>query len=164
LTWEVVLEPKAKSAHVFDFNATASSAGTAPASPPAADSRGPDTSSSGLRIPAFVSLGVGAVGLGLGGYFAWQSADSSSQSDKAFACNSQPSGCTDDQRAVVRGFEDDSNAAKTRAIVAFSAGGAVAITGVVLLVLSGHSSNDEKPQASIQPWLGYRAVGVTGSF
>jgi tetratricopeptide (TPR) repeat protein len=169
LTWDVVLEPKAVSAHVFDFDEAAPSG--APMAAPAADnpSRG-----SGLRVPAYIAIGVGAVGLGVGGYFAWQASDYASQSDDAHAKWQQRAmSCSGVLEAIdlcenrlageVRRLEDESSSAQTRAIVAFSIGGAAAVTGVVLLVVSGSGSGASE-SATVVPWVGPGQLGVTGTF
>jgi hypothetical protein len=165
LSWDVVLEPQASVSHVFDFDAPPPAATpAAPGAPPAAtrpsDSPPPPPhGSTNLRIPAFVALGIGAVGIGVGGYFIWQSADSSQKADDAFSCDP---GCSAAQRDVVRDLEDDANSAKTTAVVGFAVGGAAVITGVVLLAISGSSSSGET--ASVSPWIGYREAGISGRF
>jgi hypothetical protein len=162
LGWEVVLEPKGEASHVFDFDAEpkpAAGATLASGATPAADKA---PGGSGVRVASYAAIGAGAVGLGLGGFFLWQSSSYASDSDALFAkCN--PVGCTAEQQAEVRSDEDDSNGARTRGFVALGVGGAVAVTGVVLLLLSG-----DKPaatdHASLTPWVGYRAAGVSGRF
>lgn len=176
LTWEVVLEPKSVTSHVFDFDAApepvkaaeaAAPSQTAPAvtatAQPAVDSDRPSSASSRLRIPAYVALGLGAIGLGAGGYFAWQSSDYNGQAEAAFACNSTLLGCTDVQKTEVRRLENESSSASTRAIVGFAAGGALAITGVVLLVVAG-SSDSARDESTPRLLVGYREIGVAGSF
>lgn len=174
LTWEVVLEPKTVTTHVFDFDAApepakagppASTAGApvaATGGSPSASSDRP-ASSNAMRIPAYVALGLGAVGLGAGGYFAWQSSDYNGQAEAAFACNSTAEGCTADQKAEVRRLESESSSASTRAIVGFAAGGALAITGVVLLVVAS-SSDSARDETGPRLLIGYREIGVAGRF
>jgi hypothetical protein len=55
-------------------------------------------------------------------------------------------------------------AAKTRGLVALGIGGAALAGGVVMLALSGLPSTDPDRGASVTPWVGYRAAGVTGRF
>lgn len=164
LRWDVVLEPKAESSHTFDFDA-------APESPIGPDTGGkPAVAAHADRgfspVPGYVALGLGAVGLGLGGYFLWQSSDYADQSDDAFACNRALIGCTPAERDKVRALEDDSASAQTRGIISLAAGGALAVTGVVLLVVSG-SSKSEPTSATkphVTPWVGYNQAGVVGTF
>ena len=168
LSWDVVLEPKASVSHVFDFDAPPVAATPDAAAPSEArpatttatsDSPTPVEGGSNLRIPAYVALGVGAVGIGIGGYFVWQSADYSQKADDAFSCDP---GCSATQRATVRGLEDDASSARTTAVVGFAVGGAAVITGVILLAVSGSSSGDTA--AFVTPWVGYREAGVLGRF
>jgi hypothetical protein len=177
LTWDVVLEPKAVSAHVFDFNAEQTAPGAAAAAGTASGATADKPSSgSSLRVPAYIALGVGAVGLGVGGYFAWQASDYASQSDaahtkwqrRAMTCDGVLQAidlCEDKLAGEVRRLEDESSSAQTRSIVAFSVGGAAAITGVVLLVVSsGSSSSDSGQSAKLVPWVGPSQLGVAGRF
>lgn len=173
LSWDVVLEPKGTTSHVFDFDAAvtpvaAPTPSAAPAEPtpvtppppPAEASRG----GSNLRVPAFVAFGVGAVGLGVGGYFLWQSSDYTKQSDRVFTCNTRPTHCTPDEKAEVLRLVDASSDAKVRSGIAFGVGGAAIVTGIVLLAVSGSSSKDSASAASVTPWVGYQAAGVSGTF
>jgi hypothetical protein len=175
LSWDVVLEPKGATSHVFDFDAAATpAAAPATAAPPPADAKptaaplpldaAPASGGSNLRIPAFVAFGVGAVGLGVGGYFLWQSADYSKQSDRVFACNTRPEHCNPAEKAEVLRLVDASSAAKVRSGVAFGIGGAAIVTGIVLLAVSGPSSKDAASATSVTPWVGYQAAGVSGTF
>lgn len=170
LSWDVVLEPKGSTSHVFDFDAAVAPA-TAPATaaPPPAEPKpapapgpeaAPASSGSNLRIPAFVAFGVGAVGLGVGGYFLWQSSDYTKQSDRVFACNARPDHCNPAEKAEVLRLVDASSDAKVRSGIAFGVGGAAIITGIVLLVVS----KDSPSVASVTPWVGYQAAGVSGTF
>ncbi len=169
LSWDVVLEPKGSTSHVFDFDAPL--APPAAAAPPAVEAKpgsqplpaDKSSSGSGLRIPAYVVLGIGAVGLGAGGYFIWQSSDYTTQSETAFLCDARPTHCTQAEKDNVVSLLKDSDAAKVRAAVAFGVGGAAVITGVVLLVVSG-SSSSSTARNSVTPWLGYQSAGVSGTF
>jgi hypothetical protein len=173
LTWDIVLEPKAQATHVFDFDAeivapagsTASATAAAPASgattdQDAATARG----SSALRLGGYAALGLGVVGVGVGGYFAWQSSDYSSKSEAAFRCDRQVGGCLPAQKTEVRRLEADSSDAKTRAAIALSVGGAALATGIVLLVIAPSSSSAAGKSAQVTPWVGYRSAGVSGRF
>ncbi len=172
LSWDVVLEPKGSTSHVFDFDAPVAPPPAAAALPveakPVVQQPPPDNArasgGSSLRIPAYIALGVGAVGLGAGGYFIWQSSDFTTRSDAAFACDARPLHCTPSERANVTNLANESDAAKVRAAVAFGVGGAAVITGIVLLVVSGSSSTDAPAAASVTPWIGYQAAGVSGTF
>jgi hypothetical protein len=164
LTWDVVLEPKAVAQHVFDFDADTKATGSGPAAAGATTPAAAPTASSGMRVGGYVALGVGALGLGLGGFFMWQSVDYSRQSDEAFGCDRLMRGCNVGEQQEVRRLEDQSGSARTRGFVALGVGGAAVATGAALLLLSGGRATTERERASITPWVGYRAVGVLGSF
>ncbi len=174
LPWDVVLEPKGSTSHVFDFDAPVAPPLVAAAPPPVEAKlvvQHPPTDTvaggdgSGLRIGAYVAFGVGAAGLGAGGYFLWQSSDYSAQSDRVFACDARPLHCTPAEKAEVIRLVDESSAAKVRAAVGFGVGGAAVVTGIVLLVIAGNSSPKAAPAAAAwTPWIGYRAAGVSGTF
>jgi hypothetical protein len=118
-----------------------------------------------LRVAGYSALGLGAVGVGVGGYFAWLSSDYSSKADAAFACDRQAGGCGPAQKTEVRRLEADSSDAKTRAAIVLSVGGAAIVTGIVLLVVAPSSSSDAASKsARVTPWVGYRSAGLAGRF
>jgi hypothetical protein len=161
LVWEIVLEPKAVVTHEFDFNAKATD--SEPQRPDAGPSKPGTQEGTDLRLPGYLLLGAGGVGLALGGFFAWQHFDYDGQADDAYACN-QTQRCSDDDIEKVRGLEDSANSAGLRAIVTTSVGGAALATGTILLLVSSHQSADGPSQARLTPWIGYRTVGVSGRF
>ena len=173
LSWDVVLEPKATTSHVFDFDAEVAPVAAAvpaatpteppPVMPPPQRAE-PGQGGSNLRVPAFVAFGVGAVGLGVGGYFLWQSSDYTKQQERVFTCNTRATQCTVEEKAEVLRLVDASSDAKVRSGVAFGIGGAATVPGIVLLAVSGPSSKDSSSSASITPWVGYQAAGVSGTF
>jgi hypothetical protein len=52
------------------------------------------------------------------------------------------------------------------ALTSFVVGGVGLATGVTLLVLSGKQKSEPTAQLAprVQPWLGYRSVGLSGTF
>lgn len=171
-TWEFSDPPGASSSHTFELRPER--AAREEAAPPVeakhdvrADTK--PSSSSGLRAASYVALGLGVVGAGVGTYFAIDGYDKRSKADDLFAdCGLQSPGCGetaplyDDAIAA----QDAEGQAFTRSLVSYAAGGVLAATGVVLLIVS--SGNDEKPdaagEASLMPWLSPSAVGVSGRF
>lgn len=109
------------------------------------------TGSPGLRWGGIAAIGVGAVGLGLGVKFALDGR--AAEDDLAKVC---ALACTSEQAL---GIERDGNAANQKAWVFTAAGGALAIGGVVMVVLSrAHAS--EAPRVSITPSRG----GATATY
>jgi hypothetical protein len=123
--------------------------------------------SNGMRIGAFVALGVGAVGLGAGTVFLLKANSKSKDADDL--CTLPGGGCPASSRDEVNKLDDDAKSARTISTIGFIAGGVGVAAGVTLLILSGKSSAP-KEQASrflkpgVEPWLGYRAAGIQGRF
>ena len=102
----------------------------------------PQTHDSGgtLRVIGFTTMAVGAVALGVGGYFAYDSASKKDDLEQA-ARNGEP--WSADRQTTY----DDGKSAATLANVFFIAGGAVLVTGAVLTVL-GYSKKSETDTAA----------------
>lgn len=118
-----------------------------------------DTSSSGgssLRTAAYVSFGVGLVGIGVGSYFLVQKGDKESQADKRFA--------RDQEDPKVDEIDQDAANAGNIALISFVAGGLGVLTGVAFLLLDGGSDDKQASEPTVRPWVGYRSAGVFGRF
>lgn len=164
IVWEVLLEPKSEVTQELDFDAKTSASGARTDSSDSTTTSA-DGASGGtdLRLPGYILLGAGGVGLALGGFFAWQHFDYDSQADDAYACD-QTQTCTDDDIKTVRDLEDSTRSAGVRAIIATSAGGAALVTGTVLLLLSSHDAPSDSAGPQLRPWVGYGSVGLSGRF
>jgi hypothetical protein len=123
----------------------------------------PDSKSK--RIGAYVALGAGAVGLGVGAIFLSSSASKRSQADKKFQDCGGASSCTNDNplSAQVSALDNSARSAQTVSIVGFVAGGLAVGTGAVLFMLGNHH---ERPATglSVEPRIGLGSVGVAGAF
>ena len=118
----------------------------------------------GMRIGAYVAIGVGVVGAGLGTLFLLQGSSAQSDADSDFdACN--PTRCTQQQHDDIVALDEDAASAKTLSAVSFGLGGAALATGAILLVLTSSKSAEVGPeQASVTPFFGINAAGVRGRF
>ena len=114
-----------------------------------------------MRIGGYVGIGVGVVGVGLGTVFLLSAGSKQKEADDAFkACGGKA--CSQAEFNKVDALDGDAASGKTLAFTSFVVGGLAAATGVTLLVLSkGHSS---ETAAHITPYVGYRSLGLTGSF
>ena len=131
--------------------------------PPPAPSDG--SSGSGLRIGGYVALGVGVVGVGLGTVFLLSASSKQKDADAAFdACGGKA--CPPAERVKVDGLDGDAATGKSLALTSFVVGGVGLATGVTLLVLSGKRSPEPAAKLTprVQPWIGYRSLGLTGTF
>jgi tetratricopeptide (TPR) repeat protein len=106
-----------------------------PEQPPVANNRG------WMKIVGFSAIGAGAVSFGLGVKFMLdgKSANDDLKTKCMVSCTS----------ADALAIQDDGKKANTRAVIAGVAGGALVVTGVVLVVL-GHGSGGQ-PEVAITP-------------
>jgi hypothetical protein len=170
--WEFSDPPGGSSAHRFELHLPRPVVEEAPVEPPVEAKPGDvgvDSSqgSPALRVTGYVALGLGAVGAGLGTYFLLDAYDKRDKADALFAdCEAQVPGCAPGAplRSEAQNAEEAEGSAFQRSMLTFAAGGALAATGVVLLLVS--SGSDERPggEAAIAPWIGPDAVGVMGRF
>jgi hypothetical protein len=124
-------------------------------------------SGKGMRVASYVALGVGAVGLGAGTFFALRSSSKRGEADDLHeACGGELQCRSSDGRTVrITELDDDARSAKKLATVSFVVGGVAAATGVTLFVLS-RPSRKETPAAAahVTPWIGLGKAGLSGRF
>ena len=169
--WEVELSPRQQASHTFALPEPVAAAPVAP--PPVAPAPPPtlalDTDSAksgnGMRTGAYVALGAGVVGLGLGTIFGL-SAKSKYREANAITNDNCPSsgpcelpGSLFDKR---EGLGNDGDSAKTLSIVGFAVGGVGLATGVTLFVLSNKKQG--AAAARVEPYLGVGQLGLRGGF
>jgi hypothetical protein len=172
--WEVTLSPRQQESHSFKLTeivAPAPAAAPPPAAAPAPAIAPVDTTrakgTNGVRIGAYVALGIGVVGLGAGTIFGLSAKSKYAQANDITNDSEScpPSGPCElsaplfDERQQL-GKNGDS--AKTLSLVGFIVGGVGVATGVTLFVLS----NKKEPPAAakVEPYLGIGHLGVRGSF
>ncbi len=117
------------------------------------------------RIAAYVALGVGAVGLGVGTIFGLSSASKRKQADDKFEQCGGATGCMNDNplSGQVSSLDHSASTAKTISIVGFVAGGVGVGAGVALFVLSKHHESTVSAW-SITPRIGLGNAAITGTF
>lgn len=173
MVWEVALSPRQQESHTFKLTETV--APTPVVTPPLAPAPLPataavDTSSAkgnGMRIGAYVALGVGVVGLGAGTIFGLSAKNKYAEANDITNDheNCPPSGPCElpaplfDQREQLG---KDGDSAKTLSLVGFIVGGVGVATGVTLFVLS--NKKEQPAAAKVEPYLGIGHLGVRGSF
>ncbi len=115
---------------------------------------------SGMAIAGWTSVGIGAVGLGLGTVFYFQALGAADDYDTARREVAVTSGdARDEAIADQDAAEDTFNSSGTLTYVFWGVGVAAAATGAVLLVLDG---DDEGASASLVPAPG--GLGLVGTF
>lgn len=167
LALKLEVDPNAPAAASADPAPAAESHQVAmPAAMPA--DTGPRDESSGLRTPAYISFGVGAVGLGAGLLFTLQSARKRSDADDLFdkcASHGVDGQCKEEDplSSEVASLDDEAGSAQTLAIVGYAVGGLGVAAGVTLLLLDMQRSESAR-EPRIVPWVGYQSAGVAGTF
>jgi hypothetical protein len=114
-------------------------------------------SSTGLRVAGFTTLGLGVAAVGLGAVAGALVATKSS---------SLSSTC-DANRVCPESQQSDLNSAKTWATISnvgFIAGGTGIVSGLVMLLKSGHSAAPPSGEASLGLSIGATSIGLNGSF
>lgn len=173
--WDVELSPRQQQSYTFKFAEAPAAplAVPAPTPPPVTqpaavtvDSGSAAKANNGMRIGSYVALGVGVVGLGAGTLFAVQS---KGKFEDANAITDRECGAGNADCELGAAFpawksaSDDAKSAKTLSLVGFIVGGVGVATGVTLFVLS--TGKKEQPAtAKVEPYLGFGALGVRGSF
>jgi hypothetical protein len=112
-----------------------------------------------LRIPAYASFGVAAVGVGVGVLFALKSQDSRAEADDLCNGNQCPLG----RRDEIRGLQDDANSHGRMAWIGFTLAGVGAAAGVTLLVINGQQQQPESA-AGVRAFVGAGTAGLAGRF
>jgi hypothetical protein len=172
VVWEVELSPRQEESRTFVMPEPVTAppprpapvASPSPVTPPASPAAEP--SGSGLRTGAYVALGAGVVGLGVGTFFGLRArgkyADANAITDDPANC--PPTGPCELPGALYdrrERFAEAGDSAKAISIVGFALGGVGLATGVTLFVISGNKSTAE---ARVQPFVGVGNVGLLGSF
>lgn len=167
--WEVELAPRQQASYTFTLPEPVAAAPVAapvatPAPPPpvVADTT---KSSNGMRTGAYVALGVGVVGLGVGTIFGlsakshYSDANDITKDNCASSGPCQLPGVLFDEREALG---NDAATAKTLSIVGFAVGGVGLATGVTLFVLS--NKKEGAAAARVEPYVGVGQLGLRGGF
>lgn len=118
-------------------------------------------------LPAYISFGVGAVGVGLGVLFLAQRSRATSDADDKFdACLVSQSCGLSDQREMER-LDERAAARGTLSAVSFGVGAVGLGAGVALLLMNG--TTEEGPPAAtasvtVQPYASANELGLWGRF
>ena len=117
-------------------------------------------------LPAYISLGVGAVGVGLGVLFLTQRSSALSDVDDQYkACLASQLCVSSDQREM-EDLDDKAGTMGTLSVVSFGVGAVGLGTGVALLLMNGKA--DESPPAAtgvtVQPYASANELGLWGQF
>ena len=125
----------------------------------------------GLRIAAFVSLGIGTAGLGIGTYYLLKSSDTRDESNKLYQQCIIPGGgkCIDPMKTdLILSKDNDASSQSKTGIAALIGGGVGVVTGVTLLIIDASSGSSSKSAQRltphVRPVFGLRSFGLVGTF
>jgi len=128
--------------------------------PPSTHDSGTSGGTNGLRIASYGAMGLGVAGLALGTVFIIQAGSTQSEADDL--CPSAP--CDPSKKSAIDQKDDDAASQKTLALVGYGVGGVALAAGITLFVLSGKKSESALHAPSVQPYVGYKSAGITGTF
>jgi hypothetical protein len=131
-----------------------------PLAPATIDTGASSGGTNGMRIASYGAFGLGVVGVALGTVFIIQAGSTQKEADDL--CPSEP--CDPARKPEIDKKDDDAASQRTLALVGYGVGGVALATGVTLFILSGKKSEAAARAPSIQPYVGYRAAGITGTF
>jgi hypothetical protein len=137
---------------------------TLPAPPPSAPSSAEaslDENNAKNRLPAYVALGVGAVGLGAGVFFTVEHVQKQSDADDRYE-GCLPQRCDAGVVDEIDALDSESATAGTLAWVGYGIGAAGIGAGLYLLVVTG--SDEAATERNVTPWVGLGSAGLRGRF
>lgn len=115
----------------------------------------------------YVTLALGGVGLAIGGVSGILAIDRRSELDDiAQGCTPIEIGCyvhdpTGEKEARAKQTDADMHKFADTATISFIAGGALAATGLILLLTS---PDEPTTEATIRPYVGVNSIGAAGTF
>jgi hypothetical protein len=117
-------------------------------------------------VPAYLSIGVGAVGVGLGVVFLVQRSSATSDADSKYETCLESLACVpSDQREMER-LDDKAASMGTLSVVSFSVGAIGLGAGAALLWMNGKAEEGSAAAAgaSVQPYASAHELGLWGRF
>jgi hypothetical protein len=138
----------------------ASAPAPAGATPPAPSGETvPPASGTGLgKVLGWIGVGVGIAGLAVGTTFV--AINRTKRTDANALCSG---GCPLADEPRIQSLDQQADDAATGAWIGYVAGGAVLVTGLVLLFTSGEAKKNDA-SSGLRPWVGPGAGGVAGEF
>lgn len=157
--WSVRIEAQQREEHTF-------SNATSVAAPPPEEPATPEVQQS--RVPAYVALGVGVVGIGAGTTFlAIRGNHTKKAGDEYDGCN-ESLDCGTTERQSVEARDKKAATMGTLSLISYGVGVAGIGTGIALLLM-GNDSGERPLEAKVggvvlSPFSGAHHIGVAGTF
>ncbi len=117
-------------------------------------------------LPAYVSLGVGAVGVGLGVLFLTQRSSATSDADSKFTACLESQSCGPSDQTDMEELDEKAATMGTLSAVSFGVGALGLGAGVALLLMNGTTEEGPPTAAggSVQPYASANELGLWGRF
>jgi hypothetical protein len=117
-------------------------------------------------LPAYISLGVGAVGVGLGVVFLTQRSSALSDSDSKFDACLESQACGPSDQTDMEELDDKAGTMGTLSVVSFGVGAVGLGAGVALLLMNGKTEDRSKTATGVtfQPYASANELGLWGQF
>ena len=117
-------------------------------------------------VPAYISLGVGAVGVGLGVVFLLQRSSATSDADERFEACLQSLSCVAADREAMERLDDEAATKGTLSVVSFGVGVLGLGAGALLLLMNDtpEEGASQAARVTIQPYASASELGVWGRF
>jgi hypothetical protein len=117
-------------------------------------------------LPAYISLGVGAVGVGLGVLFLTQRSSATSDAESKFDACLESQSCGPSDQSDMEALHEKAATMGTVSAVSFGVGAVGLGAGVALLLMNGKT--EEVPPAAagvtVQPYASANELGLWGQF
>jgi hypothetical protein len=121
-------------------------------------------SSGGSKVPAFISLGVGAAGVIAGGVFLGLHLDSSGQASELFNSCAESKDCGASEVSRTQKLDEDAALQGTVSLISFGVGAVGIGTGIALLVMQPKQENPVAGKLTFRPFASAHSFGVRGYF
>jgi hypothetical protein len=117
-------------------------------------------------LPAYISLGVGAVGVGLGVVFLTQRASATSDADSQYKACLESQACVPSDQSHMEELDEKATTLGTLSVVSFGVGAVGLGAGVALLLMNGKTETEAATVAgvTVQPYASANELGLWGRF
>jgi hypothetical protein len=117
-------------------------------------------------LPAYISLGVGAIGVGLGVVFLTQRSSATSDADGKYKACLQSQSCAPSDQTKMEGLDEKAATMGTLSVVSFGVGAVGVGAGVALLLMHGKTEDAPTHAAgvTVQPYASAHELGLWGRF
>jgi hypothetical protein len=115
-------------------------------------------------LPAYISIGVGAVGAGLGVVFLIQRSSATSDADSKYEACLESMACTSADQREMEDLDEKAATMGTLSVVSFGVGAVGLGAGAALLLMNGKTEEGSARAATVRPYATASELGLWGRF